>query len=107
MTGKGKIGLGVGGFLLVVGTWVGFTAASVASEANRADTMLKDALAQHLAQPDLDAKLRAMGFEVTDSPAESTGKGPDHSLLFYQTHLTISLRFNAEGKNTGYHLDRA
>lgn len=107
MNGKAKIGLGVVGILMVVGAWVGFTAASVGSEASRADTMLKDALAQHLAQPDLDAKLRAMGFEMTDVPTESTGKGPEHSLLFYKTHLTVSLTFNAEGKNTAYHLDRA
>jgi hypothetical protein len=47
-----------------------------------------------------------MGFELNDTPTETQGKGPLHSLLVYSTRLTVKLGFDEQGRNTTYHLDR-
>ncbi len=82
------------------------TAMSVGNEASAADKLLKQTLNQHLTQPEIDAKLHNLGFAMSDSPASSKGVGPTHSVLLYSTHLTVDLEFDAQGKNTSYHIDR-
>ncbi|HLK14523.1 MAG TPA: hypothetical protein VKT78_06935, partial [Fimbriimonadaceae bacterium] len=86
--------------------WVVATAASVASEASKADQILKDAESKHVTQAEVDGQLRALGFELTETPMETQGKGPVHSLLVYSTRLTVRLGFDEQGHNNAYRLDR-
>ena len=103
---KAGIGIGIGVVVLGLLAWFAIVAAGVAGEASQVDQVLKDSMNQHMMQAQLSQKLSSMGFKMTDGPEKSTGDGPTHSMLIYSTHLTVQLTFDADGKNTGYHLDR-
>ena len=107
MSKKAGIGIGIGLALVILIVWIGITASAISGEASKADALLKEAVANHMAQPELSQKLKDMGFEMSDQPEASTGNGPVHSLLVYSTHLTVNLTFDKDGKANSYHLDRA
>ena len=107
MNPKAGIVLSIVSIVLILLVWGGITAAGVASELSSVHTILEDAKTKHSTQAELTQKLKSMGYTLSDTPTESTGSGPNHTMLFLNTHLTVSLKFDADGKNTGYHLDRA
>lgn len=103
---KWMIGGIIGGVILLVAIGFGVTAAGVAGEASRVhDLMEKDMTAK----PTLDEVKKQLAdehYEVTGDLPTINATGPNHSMIVYQTHLTLRIEFNSEGKMNGYHLDR-
>ena len=56
---------------------------------------------------DVKKQLADEHYEVTGGIPTLEATGPVHSLIVYQTHLTLKIDFTPEGKMNGYHLDRA
>ncbi len=98
----------VGGIIAIVVISVAIVAAFVGSEASKADSTMKSILSQHPAPADVKAKLDSLGFKVdSTSASDIEASGPHHRALAYGTWLTLSIRFDAQQKMSGYDLKRA
>ena len=106
MTLKTGIFTGIGVLVLIFLIVFGLAGAGVASEAKSTEALLVNAKSQHLPQADIDAKLKAAGWELTETPTVTTGRGPVHSALVMSVRLACTVNFDAEGKTNGYRLDR-
>jgi len=101
------IGLSVGGLVVILLGSFGLFAMGVAKEGSKMDEAMKQDLSQHIALEDVKKQLTDQSWTVTGSGNQLLADGPTHSFLVVSTHLTLKLDFNADGKMTGYHLDKA
>lgn len=107
MNAKKGISIGVTVVLVLLLVWTGIVAASMGSETSQLDTTLKAAVNRHEGMDELQQQLNGMGYQVSPGGNGLQGVGPKHSILAYSTWLTLTLDFDQEKKNTGYHIDRA
>ena len=95
------IGLAIAG-IVVVGLGVG-------NEASALHDTLEQAVNQHLSRDQVSQKLSGMKLDIASakSATDLMARGNTHSLFVYGTWLTVDVKFDAQDKANGYHLDRA
>lgn len=96
----------IGGLFLLILIGVAATAASIGGEASRLDNLMKQDMTAKSSVDDVKKQLAEEHYEVTGGVPTLDAVGPVHSLVVYQTHLTLKIDFTPEGKMNGYHLDR-
>lgn len=96
----------VGGLFLLILIAFAATAASVGGEASRIDNLMKQDMTAKTPFEDVKKQLAEEHYEVSGAIPTLQATGPNHSLVVYQTHLTLKVDFTPEGQMNGYHLDR-
>ena len=105
---KGKIWLIVSGVLALVVIAVVVVGLGVGSEASKLKDSMEAAVSHHAARADVTQQLAGMGYKVADaSTPDLAATGNKHSLLVYNTWLTVNVKFDDQAKATAYHMDRA
>lgn len=104
---KRLIGGIVTGVLLLVVIAVAVTAAGVGGEASKMDAMLKADIGQKKQMEDVKKQLAGAGYTIEQQTPTLKATGPVHSLVVYQTHLTLELGYDPSGILVSYHLERA
>jgi hypothetical protein len=106
MNAKRWVAVGISALLLLLVILVANVAAGVGGEASTLNDQLKKDIADKADKAVAMGQIKQLGFESADSGSEITATGPRHSAIFYKTWLTVQVTLNAEGKTTGFKIDR-